>query len=126
MDKQRRAELKQMYKQHPPLAGVFQIKNLITGKIFISSARNAQGGLGRHQLELKIGSHRNKALIVDWKKHGPENFSFEVLECLEPNNDPQYDCREDLAVLEELWLEKLQPYEEQGYNKRPGKMPHKK
>ena len=32
--------------------------------------------------------------------------------------DPLYDYKEDLKTLEELWLEKLQPYDEKGYNQR--------
>jgi hypothetical protein len=41
-----------------------------------------------------------------------------VLEYLKPGDDPDYDVRGDLDVLEELWLEKLEPYGEKGYNKK--------
>jgi hypothetical protein len=115
----RKKVLKLAYKQTPLPAGVFQIKNHINGKILIGSGANVNGKLTRHQAELKMGVHRNKALQQEWNEYGPEQFSFEVLECLDPSDDPQYDYQEDLAVLEQLWLEKLRPYEEKGYNRRP-------
>jgi len=35
---------------------------------------------------------------------------------LSPGTDPQADHRKELAFLEDLWLERLQPYGERGYN----------
>jgi len=37
---------------------------------------------------------------------------------LEPKDGPDYNYTNDLAVLEDMWLEKLQPYDEKGYNKK--------
>jgi hypothetical protein len=37
---------------------------------------------------------------------------------LELRDDINYDYTEDLAALEELWLEKLKPYDDRGYNSR--------
>lgn len=114
----RRKELKLAYKQNPPLAGVFQIKNLVNGKIFLGSGLDARGILNGQQAQLKFKAHRNKALQQDWNKYGSDQFSCDVLEYLEPADNPDYDVRGDLAVLEELWLEKLEPYGEKGYNKK--------
>ncbi len=47
-----------------------------------------------------------------------QNFSFEVVDTLEPKEDTTYDYTKDLSVLEEMWLEKLQPFSEKGYNKK--------
>lgn len=55
----------------------------------------------------------------DWDRDGEDLFVFEVLEEIEPPDDPGYDPKSDLATLEELWLEKLEPYEEKGYNRVP-------
>ena len=116
----RRKELKQQYKQSPQIAGVFQIKNLKNGKIFVGSGLNLQGKLNSHKIQLQvIGSHRNKALLQDWKEYGPENFSFDILETLELQGELSYKERKALNDLEKLWLGKLQPYGEKGYNKRP-------
>jgi len=40
------------------------------------------------------------------------------LDQLEPKEDPAYNYTDDLTVLLELWLEKLQPFEDRGYNKK--------
>ena len=95
-----------------------QIKNLKNGKLFIGSGLNAQGRLNSHKLQLQIGSHRNKALMLDWKEYGAENFSFEILEQLKIEGEVSHKDRKELDALEELYLEKLQPYDEKGYNSR--------
>ena len=43
---------------------------------------------------------------------------FETLEDVPPRDDANYDHAADLETLEELWLEKLEPYGEKGYNER--------
>jgi len=42
-----------------------------------------------------------------------------VVDLLEPADKPGYNPDEDLAVLNDLWLEKLKPYGDNGYNKEP-------
>ena len=51
------------------------------------------------------------------KLFGKENFLFEVLDNLEPKEDPSYNYTEDLQTLEDMWIEKLQPFNDKGYNK---------
>jgi len=77
-------ELKEAYKQSKPTMGVFQIRNKVSGKVFIDSAVDIAGKQNRHQAELKFGNHRIQELQRDWKTLGAENFVFEVLEKLEP------------------------------------------
>jgi hypothetical protein len=37
---------------------------------------------------------------------------------MEPRDEPGFDARRELQFMEEMWLEKLEPYEERGYNER--------
>ena len=111
-------ELKKNYKQTPTPMGVYQIKNLVNGKIFIGSSKNIPSRINRHKFQLQFGSEEIKELMDDYKKYGEENFSFEILDELKPKDEAGYDYTEDLEVLEELWFEKLQPFGEHGYNKR--------
>ena len=111
-------ELKKQYKQSPPPMGIFRIKNIANGKIFIGRGMNLAGKLNSNKFQLEQGSHMNRALQEDYSHFGEQNFSFEVVDYLEPKEDPNYDHTEDLKVLEEIWLERLQPYGEKGYNKR--------
>lgn len=118
MDKNKKAELKQSYKlSHRPV-GVYQFKNNASGKIMVGSSPNLDGIENRHRFQLKMGMHPNKELQQDWKELGDEQFSFEVLEIVKPHEDGNLDYSEELSILEELWLEKLQPYGERGYNKK--------
>ena len=65
---------------------------------------------------LKIGSHTNKALQADWNEFGPEQFALEVLEEVQRRDDPSFNLSDELVLLEMIWLEKLQPVGERGYN----------
>ena len=96
--------------------GVFQIRNLATGKVFIGSTLNLAGIFNRHNFQLKAGNHPNKKLQRDWNEFGADNFAFEVLEEVFPRENPDYDYKSDLEFLENLWIEKLRPYADKGYN----------
>lgn len=112
--------LKKQYKENPYPMGVYKIENKVNGKIFIGSARNLNARINRHKGELKFGGDNVKPLQEDYIKYGEENFSFEIIDTLKPVEDPEYNYKEDLEVLEQMWLEKLQPYGDKGYN-IPGK-----
>ncbi len=110
--------MKRQYKQHVPPMGIFQIKNLVNGKILIGSAKNLHGQINSCKFQLKHGLHMNRALQLDYTQLGEGKFSFEVVDYLEPRKEPNYDSTADLKTLEEMWLDKLQPYDEKGYNRR--------
>jgi hypothetical protein len=114
----RRKALKREYKQNTR-AGVFQITNTANGKILIGRGMNVKGKINSHQAQLEVGFHRNKGLQQDWNHYGSEQFTFEVLDYLEFRDDPPQKQHQDLVALEKLWLDKLQPYGERGYNKKP-------
>ncbi len=113
----KKAAIREYKLTHRPM-GVFQIRNKSNGKVFIDSSVNVPGKINRHTLQLNLGSHPNKRLQADWKELGPDLFEFETLEPLEPRDDPSYDYKSDLVVLEDLWLERESPFGENGYNER--------
>jgi hypothetical protein len=47
---------------------------------------------------------------------GEENFAFEILAEVEPTDDPNFNLSDELTLLEQIWLEELQPFDERGYN----------
>ncbi|MCX6561229.1 MAG: GIY-YIG nuclease family protein [Candidatus Aminicenantes bacterium] len=117
----RRKELIRQYKDNPPPAGVFQIRNRVSGKIYVSSAPSVDGKLNSQRFMLQAGGHVNKDLQRDFAAQQPEDFAFEVLEYLKPQ-DPAASLvvvRGALAEMEKCWLEKLRPYGDKGYNKPP-------
>jgi hypothetical protein len=102
---------------HRPM-GVFQIRNTANGKVFVDSSVNVPGKINRHKFALNAGLHQSKDLQEDWNEIGGEKFEFETLEQVEPRDNPNYNYKADLEFLEDLWLEKLEPYGEKGYNER--------
>jgi len=117
----RKKELTKAYKQSSPLMGIFQIKNLQNGKIFVGSSQNIPGIINRYRFELKLGNHKNRHLQAEWNEYGSNGFSFETLETIEPKTDPGWKPADELNKLKDLWLEKLQPFGKRGYNSKPFK-----
>lgn len=113
----RRKELIQQYKEIKIEAGVYQIKNLKNGKAFVKSTPDLKTMTGT-KTGLLGGVYKNKQLQQEWNQFGEEAFCFEVLEVLEEPNEGFFDKKEELKKLEKKWLEKLQPYENSGYNKK--------
>src|SRR5512141_1618151 len=111
-----RRELNREYMERVKPAGVYQVKNLANGKVLLGSSLNLDGPLNRHKFMLKIGSHTNKALQHDWNELGPEQFAFEIVEEVKVKDDPNFNLKDELTLLEMIWLEKLQPLGERGYN----------
>lgn len=114
-----RSEIKRAYKEAPKQAGVFQIKNTKTGRIYLGSSLNLHGPLNKHRFTLKYGSHDVPALQKDYNELGPDAFVFEVLECVEPSDEPGFSMAQALTELEEAWIAKLEPFGENGYNPSP-------
>jgi group I intron endonuclease len=96
--------------------GVYQIRNVINEKVLIGSSLNLPGIFNRHKSQLKTGNHQNGALQAEWNEFGAESFAFEILDEITPKEGR--DFQEELAILEDLWLDKSQPYGDRGYNKR--------
>jgi len=111
-----RKEINREYKERIKPSGVFEVKNTFNGKVLLGSSLNLEGSLNRHKFMLKIGSHTNKSLQTDWDEFGPENFIFEILEQVQVRDDPNFNLKDELTLLEMIWLEKLQPFGERGYN----------
>jgi hypothetical protein len=116
---QRRKEINREYQERVKPSGAFQIKNLANGKVLLGSSLNLEGPLNKHRFMLKINSHPNQALQKDWNELGPDQFSFEILETVQIQDHPNFNLKDELTLLEEIWLEKLQPFGERGYNTSP-------
>lgn len=106
------------YKASRRPMGIYLIRNLVNDKVFVGSTINLDAVFNSIRFKLYAGDHPNKALEADWKQLGTGKFEFEVLEEVFPREDANYDYAADLETLEDLWLEKLEPYGEKGYNER--------
>lgn len=118
-DKRRRAELQEKYRQMKRAIGVYQVKNNANGRVLIGSCVDIPSMFNRIKFELATGMDRVPGLLKDWKEYGEDSFSFEILEELKLKEGEFQDVKFELQQLEEKWMDKLQPYDERGYNKRP-------
>jgi hypothetical protein len=116
--KEDKKQLKKNYRQRARRMGVFLIRNNLSDKVFLGSGLDLHGVINRHKFQLSREIHPNKSLQADWVKLGSDNFSFEIVDELTPREDVDLDHRKELTFLEDLWLERLQPFGERGYNER--------
>lgn len=115
----RKARIRE-YRETPRPMGIFRVHNQVDDRSLVGATIDLPAMLNRQRAQLRFGGHKNRALQSDWQRLGPDAFAFEVLDTLAPADppDPRHDARE-LALLEQLWLEKLAPYGERGYNGAP-------
>ena len=99
--------------------GVYRIRNTTNGRALVGRSVDLPSILNRERAQLRLGVHPIKDLQRDWNALGPDAFAFEILDTLKLPDTPGYDPTDDLLVLEALWLEQLQPFEERGYTPRP-------
>lgn len=118
MDKSRREELKRTYVESKRPAGIYQIRNKINGKIYIGASVDIPSRINRHKAEFEFNSGNIPALLADGRKYGSENFEYEVLETLDDDYETTTALMDDLKLLEQMWLDKCEPYDDKGYNTR--------
>lgn len=109
-------EFAKKYKHLKGINGVYQIRNVINGKIYIGSTSSEEGFARRvreHFKELYMQRHANPHLQSSFNKHGFDGFVFEVLEACHPD-----EC----LKREDFYLQELKPeYNIQKYGSAPGK-----
>lgn len=102
-------EMREEYKQLKFPMGVFQIRNVKSGKVFVGSSMNLDKIWNRHKFQLEMGGHKSKSLQKDWNELGAECFVFEVLEEIKESDDPSVDNAREVEVLLEMVVEKVKP-----------------
>jgi len=112
----RKKELKHQYQEIEIVAGVYQIKNNVNGKLFVESTRNLKT-INGVKFMLDNNTHKNNELQYDWNEHGKDAFSIDILEKLKKDeSDPYFNEKEALKAMEQKWVDHLNPFGENGYN----------
>ncbi len=88
--------------------GVYRIRNSQNDTVFIGFANDLEARFNRHKAELKFGNHRNKELQEIWDSAGESAFEFEILDTLNQEEGTEADPDEELQVLTDMWIEKLE------------------
>ncbi|MFC1628561.1 GIY-YIG nuclease family protein [Gemmatimonadota bacterium] len=102
----RKARIRE-YKTTPRPAGIFRIQNTATGRSLIGSTTDLTGMLNRQRFQMEHGSHPDRELQKDWDEMDHDDFVFEILDQLAPGDNQAGDPAEDLAVLKQMWIDKL-------------------
>jgi hypothetical protein len=108
--------LKRHYLETKNRAGVYVIRNQITGRALVAGSTNVPGTLNRHRFELQHGQHRNARLAQDWVEHGETSFLFEVLDMVKPSEDSAFNAAQELELLVSLWRQEIPCLGELGYD----------
>lgn len=103
-----RSEAKRAFKQAKRPMGVYRIRVGQDSISYLGSSSDLRAILNRHRTELKFGSHRNKELAEKWRTLGEPAFVFEILDELEPDEKSESKPADDLEVLMEIWIDKLE------------------
>jgi group I intron endonuclease len=112
-----RKDLNREYTERKKPAGVFQVKNTENGKVLLGSSLNLEGPLNGHKFMLKTGGHYNNELQQEWNQYGSDKFIFEILEVVRVRDNPNLNLSDELTLLEQIWIEELQPFGDRGYNR---------
>jgi len=91
---------------------IYSVTNNVNNKTYIGQSIDVE----RRWLQHKYGKG-NIILRNAIKKYGVENFTFTVLETINPDNKSKEQITEELTILEQKWFDLKQPFlRENGYN----------
>jgi hypothetical protein len=107
------------YKESQRPMGVYCVRNIVNGKLLVGKSIDLPSILNRQRGQLRAGSHPNPTLQKELSEYGADAFEVEVLDTLEVLDQADNDSSADLRTLEQMWLDKLSPFGERGYNPEP-------
>lgn len=83
MEKSRRRDMVQAYKEAKTPFGVFGLRCAPSGELWIGASANLAAQENSVRFSLKMGKHPNRGLQAAIQAHGPDAFSYEILETLD-------------------------------------------
>jgi hypothetical protein len=97
------------YKQAARPMGVYRVTEAVSGQALVGWSLDLPARLNRHRAAFESGAHPEKDFQRAWNEHGATAFEFEVIDTLEPSDEPGYNPADDLKTLEQMWLDRLAP-----------------
>ena len=83
------------------ISGVYQIRNLVDGKLYVGSTNNFVGRKSKHLSDLRRRGHNSSILQQAFNEHGETIFVFEIIEIVDDLNQ--------VRVREQHYLDTLKP-----------------
>lgn len=106
-DPHRRVLLRREYEERPKQAGVFRILNTVNGRVWLGSALDLRAPLNRVAFELDMAMCPNADLKRDLERYGRDSFAIETLETVQIRDEPGFDPKRELEILEQKHLAQL-------------------
>ena len=111
-DKARRKELSAAYRDTPRRAGVFLIRNTVSGRTLVAPSLDLDSEEHKFDFARSTGATGvfHRVLVPDVERLGWSAFELEVVEELPVSRErTAAETRDDLATLVALWREKVGP-----------------
>ena len=103
MDKSKKKELLQKYKEMKPEMGVYMFKFINTNTVYLGCGKNIKATINGDKFRLKFNNHKCKKLQKDWNENKEENFEIKTVEVLPYDKDEsKVDYSEELKILREM------------------------
>jgi len=94
------------------IMGVYQIRNIVNGKLYVGSSTDIHTRWQSHKCRLRRNKHRSPHLQQSWNMYGELNFSFEVIEVIAD--------KKNILMREQYWIDKcMSALNSYGYNLSP-------
>jgi hypothetical protein len=107
MEKARKREILQAYKEEKRPAGVYALRCAATGEVWVGTSKNIGQQKNSIWFSLRSGGHPNRKLQAAWAAHGADAFSFEVLEEVDQAEMTALGLTDALKSLDKSWRETL-------------------
>jgi group I intron endonuclease len=106
---------------HTRRPGIYQIRHIASGKVYIGSAVDVEQRWAMHRHKLRLDAHHSTHLQRAWLKFGEPAFAFEILEFVDnESNLPDVEFRAILVDIEQSYLDRVKPFDHGvGYNGSP-------
>ncbi len=107
MERSRKKEITRAWAGRDRRQGVFAVRCLASGELWVSTTRNLESQRNGVWFALRQGGHPNKAVQAAWNAHGEANFSYEVLEELSEEGSTAAGFSDRLKDRGRHWREAL-------------------
>ena len=81
-------ELIRKFKEQKATLGVYAVRCIPAGKVWVGSSRNLDATKNGIWFCLRSGSHQEKSLQAEWNALGEDSFQYEILDTLKEDLHP--------------------------------------
>ncbi|WP_407500299.1 GIY-YIG nuclease family protein [Elizabethkingia anophelis] len=100
-------ELREKVKAHKITMGVLSVRNNITEKQYVQSSLNMEALVNKIKFSLNGRIFTNPHLQNDWTEQGSENFTFEFVTVIHPQDKKYINYRQEIMKAEKAYLESI-------------------